>query len=277
MAKPLLEMSAARVFFDGIFTSPRIAHPEGVAIHRDGSIWCGTETGDLLRLAADGGSVERMGGTEGFLLGIAFDSAGNCFACDLRHSAIFRWDAATAGMQRFASAGIRVPNYPVIDEARGWLYVSDSLGEDNRSGIFRYDFKTGEGGLWCSETMAFANGMAIAPGGDGLYVVESHAACLSYVPILADGTAGSRQLVVDGVNNVPDGVALAPDGSLFISCYEPSRIYRWRKDSGLEVVIEDPAATTLAHPTNIAFKGDKLYTANLGRWHITEIDLKAIS
>ncbi|MER9245145.1 SMP-30/gluconolactonase/LRE family protein [Mesorhizobium sp. M0590] len=277
MAKPLLEMSAARVFFDGIFTSPRVAHPEGVAIHRDGSIWCGTETGDLLRLAADGGSVERMGGTDGFLLGIAFDSAGNCFACDLRHSAIFRWDAATADMTRFASAGIRVPNYPVIDETRGWLYVSDSVGEDNRSGIFRYDLKTGEGGLWCRETMAFANGMAMAPGGDGLYVVESHAACLSYVPIRADGTAGSRQLVVEGVNNVPDGVALAPDGSLFISCYEPSRIYRWRKDSGLEVVIEDPAATTLAHPTNIAFKGDKLYTANLGRWHITEIDLTAIS
>ncbi|MER8416329.1 SMP-30/gluconolactonase/LRE family protein [Mesorhizobium sp. M0166] len=273
MTKPLLEMSAARVFFDGIFTSPRVAHPEGVAIHRDGSIWCGTETGDLLRLAADGSSVERMGGTKGFLLGIAFDSAGNCFACDLRHSAIFRWDAATADMQRFAASGIRVPNYPIVDEARGRLYVSDSVGEDNRSGIFRYDLKTGEGGLWCSEAMAFANGMAMAPNGNGLYVVESHAARVSYVPILADGAPGPRQLVVDGVNNVPDGVALAPDGSLFISCYEPSRIYRWRQDSGLEVLIEDPAATTLAHPTNIAFKGDKLYTANLGRWHITEIDL----
>ncbi|TIT23884.1 MAG: gluconolaconase [Mesorhizobium sp.] len=277
MAKPLLEMSAAKVFFDGIFTSPRVAHPEGVAIHRDGSIWCGTETGDLLRLAADGSSVERMGGTEGFLLGIAFDSAGNCFACDLRHSAIFRWNAGTGHMERFASAGIRVPNYPIVDETRGWLYVSDSVGEDNRSGIFRFDLKAGEGGLWCSETMAFANGMAMAPGGNGLYLVESHAACVSYVPIRADGTAGPRQLVVDRVNNVPDGVAVGPDGSLFISCYEPSRIYRWRKDSGLEVLIEDPAATTLAHPTNIAFKGDKLYTANLGRWHITEIDLRAIS
>ena len=42
------------------------------------------------------------------------------------------------------------------------------------------------------------------------------------------------------------------------------------------MLIEDPAATTLAHPTNVAFKGDKLYTANLGRWHITEIDLAAI-
>src|SRR4051812_9680967 len=91
---PLLDMSAARVFFDGIFSSPRVAHPEGVAVHRDGSIWCGTETGDLLRIDEDGSSVERMAGTGGFLLGIAFDSSDNVFACDLRHACIFRYDAA---------------------------------------------------------------------------------------------------------------------------------------------------------------------------------------
>jgi sugar lactone lactonase YvrE len=273
MTKPLLDMSAARVFFDGIFTDPRVAHPEGVAIHRDGSIWCGTETGDLLRLAANGSSVERVGSTNGFLLGIAFDSAWNCFVCDLKHAAIFRWDVASGRMARFASSGIRVPNYPVIDEKNGWLYVSDSVGEDNRSGVFRYDLKTGEGGLWCRDAMSFANGMAMAPDGEGLYVVESDAACVSYVPILKDGAAGTKRVVIEDVRNVPDGLAFAPDGSLFISCYEPSRIYRWRGDRGLEALIEDPTATTIAHPTNIAFKGDKLYTANLGRWHITEIDL----
>ena len=274
--RPLLDMSAARIFFDGIFTDPRVAHPEGVAVHRDGSIWCGTETGDLLRIAPDGGSVERMGATVGFLLGIAFDSAGNCFACDLKHKAVFRWDAAAKQMTRFASSGIKVPNYPVIDEANGWLYVSDSLGEDNRSGVFRFDLATGEGGLWCRDAMSFGNGMAMAPDGNGLYVVESDAACVSYVPIEADGSAGAKRVAVEGVRNVPDGVAFAPDGSLFISCYEPSRIYRWRQDRGLELLIEDPAATTIAHPTNVAFKGDKLYTANLGRWHVTEIDLSGL-
>jgi sugar lactone lactonase YvrE len=276
MAKSLLDMSAARVFFDGIFTDPRVAHPEGVAVHRDGSIWCGTETGDLLRLAADGSSVTRMSGTDGFLLGIAFDSPGNCFACDLKHAAVFRWDATSKRMDRFAASGIRVPNYPVIDEKNGWLYVSDSVGEDNRSGVFRYDLKTGEGGLWCRDPMSFANGMAMAPDGQGLYVVESDAACISYVPILEDGSAGPKQVVIEDVSNVPDGLAFAPDGSLFISCYEPSRIYRWRKDRGLETLIEDPTATTIAHPTNIAFKDDKLYTANLGRWHITAIDLTSL-
>jgi sugar lactone lactonase YvrE len=274
--KPLLAMSSARVFFDGIFTTPRVAHPEGVAVHRDGSIWCGSETGDLLRISADGQTVERVGGTGGFLLGIAFDRQGNCFACDLKYTAVFRWDAASHETRRFAASGIRVPNYPVVDEERGWLYVSDSIGEEHGPGLFRFDLKTGEGGLWCRDEMAFANGMAMAPDGQGLFVVESNAARVSYVPIRADGDAGAKQVVVEAVRNVPDGLAFAPDGSLFISCYEPSRIYRWRRDRGLELLIEDDAATIIAHPTNIAFKGDKLYTANLGRWHIAEIDLAEI-
>ena len=273
--KPLLDISAARVFFDGIFSEPRVAHPEGVAVHADGSIWCGTEVGDLLRIDAEGTKVERMGSTGGFLLGIAFDSAGNVFACDLRHAAIFRHDAATGAFDTFASSGIKVPNYPVVDEARGCLYVSDSAG-DPGVGIFRYDLATGEGGVWCQGPTRFANGMAMAPDGNGLYVVESNVPAVSYVPIAADGSAGALSGVVSDVHNVPDGLAFAPDGTLYISCYEPSRIYRWRAGGALEILIEDPHATTIAHPTNVALKGTKMYTANLGRWHITEIDLSSL-
>lgn len=272
----ILPMSAARVFFDGIFTDPRVAHPEGVAVHADGSIWCGNELGELLRIAADGSKVERMGTTDGFALGIAFDSAGNCFICDLKHAAVFRYDAASRRVEKFASSGILVPNFPIVDEKRGVLYVSDSRGEGNIGpGIFRYDLTTGEGGVWSRAPMKFANGMAMAPDGSGLYVVESHGPHVSYVPIEGDGSAGTPRIVVKGVDNVPDGLALAPDGTLYISCYEPSRIYRQKPGGLLEVLIEDPAATLIAHPTNVALKGNTLYTANLGRWHITAIDLAA--
>lgn len=270
----ILPMRAARVFFDGIFSEPRVAHPEGVAVHVDGSIWCGNELGELLRIAADGSRVERMGTTGGFALGIAFDAGANCFICDLRHAAVFRYDAVTGRVEKFASSGILVPNFPVVDETRGVLYVSDSRGNDNVGpGIFRYDLKTGQGGVWSSSPMDFANGMAMAPDGQGLYVVESDRAQVSYVPINGDGSAGAPRLVVGGVSNVPDGLAFAPDGTLYISCYEPSRIYRLQPGNALEILIEDPAATTIAHPTNIALKGNKMYTANLGRWHITEISL----
>lgn len=275
--KPLLDISAARVFFDGLFSTPRVAHPEGVAIHKDGSIWCGTENGDLLRIAADGSSVQRMAGTDGFLLGIAFDSAGNCFACDLKHAAIFRFDAATGSMDRFASGGIGIPNYPVVDEARNALYVTDSRGNGNIGpGLFRFDLRTGRGGVWSDEPMDFANGGVLAKNGDGLFVVQSYVPCVSYVPINADGSPGLSRLICDNVETVPDGLALSPDGTLYISCYEPSRIYRLKPGGALEILIEDRKATTLSHPTNIALKGSKLYTANLGRWHISEIDISSL-
>ena len=167
--------------------------------------------------------VERMGGTGGFLLGIAFDGAGNAFCCDLRHAAVFRWDAASGEMRRFASSGIRVPNYPVIDEARGYLYVSDSLERGIRgSASSASNSPAAKGGLWCRAPMQFANGMAMAPDGSGLYVVESDAPQRELRADRQDGSAGAKRLVVPDVQNVPDGLAFAPDGSLFISCYEPS-------------------------------------------------------
>ena len=275
--KPLLDMKAASVFFDGIFATPRLAHPEGVAVHADGSVWCGTENGDLLRIAADGFGMTALGTTGGFLLGIAFDSTGHCYACDLRHQAIFRFSPATGRFERFAGAGIKVPNYPIVDEARGALFVSDSLGWNVKGpGIYRYDLNTGSGGLWCHEDFAFANGMAMAPDGSGLFVVQSNAANVVFVPIRADGGPGPMKGVVAATQNVPDGLAFDADGSLFISCYEPSRIYRWKAGGSLELLIEDGTATTLAHPTNMARKGDSLFTANLGRWHISHVDLKRL-
>lgn len=272
--KPLLDIENARVLVDGIFTKPRIAHPEGVAIDSTGHLWCGTETGDLIRVDPDAPQPELMGATSGFCLGLAFDAADNCFVCDLKHAAVFRRDAATGRTERFADAGIKVPNYPVVDEARGWLYVSDSHGlEAAGPGIYRYRLSDGEGGLWYDRPMVFANGMAMAPDRSGLYVVESFAQRVSYVPIEADGSAGDAKIVVGGVDRVPDGLAFDADGTLYISCYEPSRIYRVGTDQRLELLIEDPFATTLAHPTNIALLGKRMFTANLGRWHLTEIEL----
>jgi hypothetical protein len=48
-------------------------------------------------------------------------------------------------------------------------------------------------------------------------------------------------------------------------------LYRWCDDQGLELLYYDEEAHMLCHPTNCAFRGNDLFTANLGRWHITRI------
>ena len=39
------------------------------------------------------------------------------------------------------------------------------------------------------------------------------------------------------------------------------------------VLVRDDDAMVLAHPTNIAFRGQTAFVANLGRWHIAAIEL----
>ena len=72
-----IPLARATVFYDGVVNEPRVNHPEGVAVHPDGSVWCGTGTGDILCIEADGKSAEIVATTKGFVLGLDFDPAGN--------------------------------------------------------------------------------------------------------------------------------------------------------------------------------------------------------
>jgi gluconolactonase len=79
---------------------------------------------------------------------------------------------------------------------------------------------------------------------------------------------------------VPDGLAFATDGSILIACYRPDAIYRWRADTGIETVAEDPEGTVLAAPTNCAFVGPELRTVvvpNIGRWHVTRFAVPGLA
>ena len=46
----ILDVSKASVYFDGIFTQPRLRHPEGAGIDKNGTIHCGTESGEIMKI-----------------------------------------------------------------------------------------------------------------------------------------------------------------------------------------------------------------------------------
>ncbi len=119
----------------------------------------------------------------------------------------------------------------------------------------------------------FANGLALAPDGSALYVCETFARRVTRIAVEPDGRAGAARPFAVDLPGLPDGIAFDERGCLFCGCYEPSRILRISPDGGtIQIYVEDPTAHTLAHPTNLAFDGAALFTANLGRWHITQID-----
>ncbi|MFN8636616.1 MAG: SMP-30/gluconolactonase/LRE family protein [Chloroflexota bacterium] len=274
----LIPFERSSVFFDGIFTTPRLNHPEGLAIDADGNVWCGGEEGEIFRIAADGSNIELMASTGGFTLGMAFDAAGRLYTCDLKHAAVFRFDPASKSLTRFATGdgtnGLRVPNVPVVDVQRNCLYVSDSYDFHQAGpGIWRFDLDSGAGSLWYDRPLRFANGIALSPDRSSLFAAETFARRVVTIPILPDGSAGEAQPFVTEVPGLPDGLALDVEGRLYIACYEPSRICRVEADGRLEILIDDPEAHMLCHPTNCAFRGTELFNSNLGRWHITRTEV----
>jgi sugar lactone lactonase YvrE len=273
---PFLSIDECQIFHDGTVTEPRLLHPEGVAVDRHGDIWCGGELGHIYRISGDGTNLEVMASTGGFILGIAFDSRGRLYACDLKHKSVFRFDPENNDLTTFASGNehqeMRVPNWPVVDAGRNALYVSDSYDSNEPGpGIWRFDLDTGEGALWYDQPLSFANGMALTGDGSAILVTETFGNRISQIRVNPDGTAGERGTVVELGDVLPDGLALDVEGNVYIACYEPSQIMRLRTTGDLETFVSDPQAHTLCHPTNCAFRGNQLFIANLGRWHITTV------
>ena len=277
-SEPILAMSRARVFVDASVGQVRLDHAEGVAVHADGSVWCGGEAGQVYRIPPEGGSLEeRVGGGEGFTLALAFGPGGNLYYVDLGRRAVMRLDPTAGGPELFVESPIGghdlvLPNAIAFDAA-GRLYLTESHSPTEPGpGVFRID-PDGSGELWSPGPFLFANGVAVAPDQSAVYVAETWSRRVTRVPLLADGAAGEPELVAELPGTLPDGLAFGPDGLLYVACYQPSQVVRIDEDGTPRVLIRDDDAIVLAHPTNIAFRDSTAFCANLGRWHITAIEL----
>ena len=264
----------ASVFVEGL------DHPECVAAHPDGSIWAGGEVGQIYRISPDGGEVREVANTGGFILGIAFSpDLSWLLVCDNGRHCLWRLDLATEQLSLFARGAsgheFKIPNYACF-ASDGTLYVSDSGTFRVVNGLItRFDADhSGRGEVWCEGPFNFANGICLSPEEDALFVVASFLPGVERIAINGDGSAGRREVFVRLPRTVPDGVAFDTDGNLYVSCYSPNHIYRVAPDGSKELLLDDWDMHTLSNPTNIAFGGPNrgtLYTANLGRWHVTAI------
>ena len=268
----LLSLSAARVFYDGV------DHAEGVAVHPDGSVWCGGEAGQVYRIEPDGSSAEVRAETSGgFTLALAFGPDGLLYYVDIAQRAILRLNPAGGEPETLVSDSIdghdlRVPNAIAFDGA-GNLYLTESWSATEPGpGVYRID-PGGNGTLWSSGPFLFANGIAVAPDDSAVHVAETWSRQVARVPLLADGSAGSPEVYAELPGTLPDGLGFGPDGLLYVACYQPSQVMRIGSGGEAEVLVRDDDAMVLAHPTNIAFRGQTAFVANLGRWHIAAIEV----
>lgn len=278
--KPLLPLSAAQRFYDGRLAAVRLNHPEGLAVdERDGALWCGGEHGELHRISPDGLSCELRSRTGGYALGLCRARDGRMFLCDWarRSIVIFSPDGHQQAewTARDGAEELQLPNYPLLSPDEKYLYVSDTRPAG--PGIWRFEVRTGRAELWLCEDCQAANGLALTPDGPAILLVESKRPGVTRVPVRGDGSAGRKEAFLELPGDEPDGLAVDAAGRLYIAVWHPSRVYRWSVARGLELLIEDPAQEVMHHPTNLAFRSPReLFTANLGGWHLTRIDLSSL-
>jgi gluconolactonase len=90
------------------------------------------------------------------------------------------------------------------------------------------------------------------------------------VPIRDDGSADRRSRSSTSRARNRTWIALAQDGTMFVGCYRPDRVYRTPADPA-EVFAEDPDGVVLNQPANVAFWGpdlDRLVVSSLGGWSL---------
>jgi len=263
------------IVFEGTFSSPRLDHPECVVAGPDGTLWCGGEAGQIFRI--QGTEIEQVASTGGFTLGLALAEDGQLYICDLAAACVWRMDTATGALDRFGESveghDLLSPNYPLL-LPNGDVLVSDSgIAHQPRPGLVRFPSNGGTGTLWLDEPLNFANGLALNQDKSAVYVAETWSSRVLVVDLDGASPAGSPRPYAELHGYLPDGLAFDGNGVLYVGCYEPSAILRIPQAGEVELVAHDETAHVLCHPTNLTFRGSELVSSNLGRWHLTGIDL----
>lgn len=255
-----------------------IDHSEGICYGVDGNLYLGGEAGQIYRLTLDGNlsEVARLEGG-GILLGLSACLDGRLIVCDPGRKCLWKVNVENNVWEIFAKSSESIelvtPNWGAFLPDGSYVF-SDSGNWKAADGFLVRILVNGKMEKWSSECPDFPNGLALAEDRAGIYVLESTPGLLSYFPILKDGSAGKKEVICE-VPVVPDGVTVAKNGHLIISCYRPDTIYVWSKDKGLEILIEDPEGTVVAAPTNTVFSGSRnqdLIWPNFARWNVAKLE-----
>ena len=224
----------------------------------------GGEAGQLYRVDPDAGTAEEVARAPGFVLGVAVDGGGRLAVCASEDGSLCGYDGESV---RRVATGLVQPNYPAF-AADGTLYVSASGTWGQDDGWIEVVGADGAREVLTRGRPCFTNGLAVSPDGRWLWLVESYDPRLSRV----DLRTGDVETVHRFDGTVLDGLAITDAGGLLVSCYRPDRIYHYGADGAVDVLAEDPQGTLIAAPTNVCFVGDRVVSANLGRWHLTVLE-----
>jgi gluconolactonase len=270
---PLVAVSDVHVHADGL------DHPEGVTTGPDGCVFAGGELGQVYRIDPSTLEARELASSGSLALGIVVDGRGAVYTCNpvTRSVDVFSPAGEHRSYARWPEGQEIVGCNHLVFDAGGSLYVSASGHDGVDDGCIYRVAPGGRAEVWCDELRTCPNGVCLAPHGRALYVAMSfRPGRVCRVEIRDDGSAGAVEdyALLDGL--VPDGLAFAENGDLYVGTYRPDAVLIVRAFSRqIDVLAHDPLGQVLASPTNVAFAMHEgapcLMVANIGRWHLARI------
>jgi gluconolactonase len=294
---PTFPVSAVEVFGRGV------SKAEGVVIDKDDCVYGGGRNGVMYKVTPDGRVAELATLPSGSIPnGVTMDRNGDLIYCDLGKEAVVRVTQSgkvTMVADRAAALHLSLPNFATYD-AEGNLFVSNSSTSDINNILPELLTPSPKGALVVirkngkSEIVAtglyLANGTAIDPNEEAVYVLESTRYDCMRIALKKDGTFGKSEIYSKDFPAIPDGMAFDTAGDLYITLpgkakkpddppkdkilLPANQILKVDKSGEWTMLIDDPKSERLDHPTNCAFGGpglQDLYFANLEGEHFSRV------
>ncbi|HXG20784.1 MAG TPA: SMP-30/gluconolactonase/LRE family protein [Methylomirabilota bacterium] len=273
-----------------------VLQAEGVVIDKEGNAWGGGRNGKVYKVSPDGNVHEVVQLPEGSIPnGVTLDRAGNFVYCDLGKKAVMRCSPdGTVSMiaDRVGPIMLTLPNFCSYD-AEGNLYVSNSSTRDINSALAELAKPEPNGALVrirpdgrgdvVATGIYLANGTAIDPNEDAVYVLESTRNDCLRIQIKKDGTFGKPEVYAKDFPALPDGMAFDVDRNLYVTLpalvsgtnmAPANQILQVDTNGNWTVLIEDKTGEKIIFPTNCAFGGpgmQDLFIANLEGDHFSRV------
>lgn len=283
-------LDKVEIFGKGVLKS------EGVVVDKEGNVYGGGRSGVIYKVSSDGQVSEFVTLPAGSVPnGIAMDRQGNFVYCDLGKKAMMR--VTQSGQvaliaDRVGTLTLTLPNFASYD-AEGNLYVSNSSTRDVKTVREEFTKPEPNGALvrirpdGRGEVVAtgiyLANGTAIDPQEEAVYVLESTRYDCLRIAIKKDGTFGKPEVYAKDFPAIPDGMAFDVEGNLYVTLpgvpkdgtlVPANQIIKVDTKGNWSLLIDDPAGQKLNFTTNCAFGGSglqDLYIANVEGDHFSRV------
>lgn len=283
-------IDAIEIFGKGVLQA------EGVVIDKEGNVYGGGRNGIIYKVTPDGRVSELVTLPSGSMPnGITMDRNGDLVYCDLAKQAVVRVTQSgktSLIADQVGAVKLTIPNFASYD-AEGNLYVSNTSTRDIHTVIPELSYPepngalvrirpNGKGDVVATGIYA-ANGTAIDPREEAVYVLESSRDDCLRIAIKKDGTFGKAEVYSKNFPSLPDGMAFDVENNLYVTLpgvakndtlVPTNKIIKIDPNGEWSLLLDDPDGKKIIMPTNCAFGGpglQDLYFANLEGDHFSRL------